>query len=633
MCGIAGILQRKQKMRLEESVKKMLSTIVHRGPDAEGIFVNSSNTVALGHRRLSIIDLSQNGKQPMEYRGRYHVTFNGEIYNYLEIREELQKAGHEFRTETDTEVLLAAYSEWGPKCVDHFNGMWSFAVYDEEKKSLFCSRDRFGVKPFYYCLGDDFFVFGSEIKELLEVIPGPIKADKEHLSAYLTMGALDYDGGTLFKDVKQLPGGFNFIIDCDTLEIRQERYFDLRDVQCNDHTSSENEELFKEKFLDSVRLRLRSDVSVGSCLSGGLDSSAIVCAVREQRKNGNNSDNVGQVAVSSCFEDKRYDEQEYIDEVVKKTGVKGYKVFPDMGNLFSVLDKIIWHMDEPFGSTSIYAQWNVFEEAKRRGLTVMLDGQGSDEQLAGYTPFYNVLFIDLIKKGKWKTLIREINAYRKGRSLSEPAPFYELILSLGASCLLPASLWYKALLFYVKRISGLPFPNWMYKGQLQKKLYRAFNKRNAQQYIYAGMTMGLPALLHYEDRDSMAHSIEARVPFLDYKLAEFIYSVPIEHKVANGRTKVLIREGLKDILPKAIYDRISKLGFVTPEDKWLKENEEFFYNELENACDRLKDIIDKKKVLDWYKKHVRTTRMGDSTCFRIICCARWANVFNVSFAN
>ena len=629
MCGIAGFVSKKRKENIEKIIDNMLSTIVHRGPDGYGTYV-FDNRIGLGHRRLSILDLTEAGKQPMEYMNRYRITFNGEIYNYLEIKKELEYDGYMFQSHTDTEVLLASYHKWGDSCVDHFNGMWAFAIFDEKKNTVFCSRDRYGVKPFYYSADDETFVFGSEIKEILKVKESPAQADMEHLSVFLANGSFDYDEGTMFKGIKQLQGGYNLLLDCSSMDIKVSRFYDLRKIDYNHNSKQQNESIFREKFFNAIRLRLRSDVAVGSCLSGGLDSSSIVCTVNEFRKK-DGSDNKGQASISSCFEDKIYDEQEYIDEVLDKTGIKGYKVFPDMGKVFDELDKIIWHMDEPFPGTSVYAQWCVFREAKKHGLTVMLDGQGSDEQLAGYTPFYKLLFMELLKKGKFCRLKKEVDAYRMLRSDTEAVPFVEVMLSTLTSFLLPDFFRYKLNKIYVGKISGLPFPKEMYECREIKEGYKAYNKRNVRQYIYAGMTKGMRTLLHYEDRNSMAHSVESRVPFLDYELAEFIYSVPLEHKIVNGRTKNLIREGLKDILPEAIYSRISKLGFVTPEDKWLKENEDYFYNELEKACDRLHQILDKEQVLSWYRSHIQSTRRGDNTCFRIICCAHWAEVFNVQF--
>lgn len=630
LCGIAGRVSLNTDQSVTDSVRRMLDTIVHRGPDGWGVETLDGH-VGLGHRRLAILDLTEKGKQPMCRANRYWITFNGEIYNYLELRQELQAMGEAFRTDTDTEVLLAAYARWGTECVSHFNGMWAFAIYDAIAQTLFCSRDRFGVKPFYYTVVNDQFFFASEIKALLAVLPQRPKADMTHLAAYLADGILDADEGTMFDGVSQLLGGYNLLLDCRDLSFRISRWYDLRTVKANNNTKEQNYALFREKFLHSVGLRLRSDVPVGSCLSGGLDSSSIVCAVHEllEEKRKRNDSVPSQYTISSCFEDLRYDEREYSDAVVKHTGATHYQVFPDMGKVFTELDKIIWHMDEPFGGTSIYAQWCVFREAKKNGLIVMLDGQGADEQLAGYTPFYRVLFLQLLKTGQWGRLFHEMKCYQSLRAGSEPIPTRELLLSVLGTWLLPDSVRFWLNKLWRRKSEGRPLPAYMYDNPLSVGAYLDYDKRDVQKFIYTSLQHGMRALLHYEDRDSMAYSIEARVPFLDYELAEFIYSVPFDQKIENGRTKNLLREGLKDILPEKIYNRISKLGFVTPEDVWLKENEEFFYKELNKACDRLSRVLDKEKVLQWYKGHVKATRCGDTTCFRIICAAHWADVFDV----
>lgn len=628
MCGIAGIVLREKDNIIESKISQMLDTIIHRGPDGCGIKVFDSK-VALGHRRLAIIDLSDEGLQPMTSNGRYWVTFNGEIYNYIELRCELEQMGISFSTHTDTEVLLAAYIQWGELCVDRFNGMWAFAIYDSKEEILFCSRDRYGVKPFYYEINRNHFLFASEIKEITALkSKGEIKVNYDNFVAYLANGTLDSNEYTMFDGIEQLLGGYNLIFNCKTWEKNIYQWYDLTKVKLNKNDREVNEKIFKEKFLKSVELRLRADVAVGSCLSGGLDSSSIVCAVHNNLKDQGKEKN--QYTVSSCFEDKRYDEQEYIDAVIRDTGATSYKVFPDMDELFNNLDTIIWHMDEPFGSTSIYAQWNVFKTAKEHGLTVMLDGQGADEQLAGYTPFYKVLFLDLLKKGKFNKLRREIEAYKRLRADSEVVKTWELLVSTVLTAFVSDELRFKLNKLFRKRQNGMPFPPAFYDNKVSKCGWLQYDKRNPQKYINTSMHHGMSALLHYEDRDSMAHSIESRVPFLDYELAEFIYSVPMDQKIVDGKTKNILREGLKEILPTEIYNRYSKLGFVTPEDKWLKENEKFFFEELQKSCDILGKIVDKEQVLAWYQKNVQSTRQGDNTCFRIICAAHWVKIFNVS---
>lgn len=378
----------------------------------------------------------------------------------------------------------------------------------------------------------------------------------------------------------------------------------------------------------AIRLRLRSDVPIGSCLSGGLDSSAIVCIANSILKE--EKDNVEQYTITSCFTDEKYDEQKYADAVTEKTGTISYKIYPDIDKFFKEIDKIVWHMDEPFISMSMFAQWNIFREAKRKGLKVMLDGQGADEQLAGYTSFYNALFYDLLKKGKVKRLFREIKGFKRIRAESEKMSTVERVFSLIARFMIPGSLLYKIRLRYNDKKTELPFAKRMYFNDVIMSKNKLCDGKNQQRFVYGNMYTGMRALLHYEDRDSMAHSIEARVPFLDADLSEFIYSIPLEEKIEDGKTKDILREALKDVLPESIYRRYSKLGFVTPQDAWINENKEFFYSELEKGCERLKTLIDKKRILNWYKNNIgKDSAAVGNIAFRIICAAHWADVFNV----
>lgn len=592
MCGIAGIVSNKKKDNLENMINGMLETIVHRGPDGSGkkFF---DDKVALGHRRLAIIDLSEKGLQPMEWNKRYWITFNGEIYNYKELREQLIKEKNfSFESETDTEVILAAFAAWGEKCVNYFNGMWSFVIFDRNNQKMFCSRDRYGVKPFYYSMVDDYFVFGSEIKEILKISKGLIKANQKNLEAFLVNGLLDTNNETMFEGIFQLEGGCNLWLDNKTLNYKIERWHHIEKIKSNSFGKKKNCEIFRKKLFLAIRLRLRSDVPIGSCLSGGLDSSAIVCIANSILKE--EKDNVEQYTITSCFTDEKYDEQKYADAVTEKTGTISYKIYPDIDKFFKEIDKIVWHMDEPFISMSMFAQWNIFREAKRKGLKVMLDGQGADEQLAGYTSFYNALFYDLLKKGKVKRLFREIKGFKRIRAESEKMSTVERVFSLIARFMIPGSLLYKIRLRYNDKKTELPFAKRMYFNDVIMSKNKLCDGKNQQRFVYGNMYTGMRALLHYEDRDSMAHSIEARVPFLDADLSEFIYSIPLEEKIEDGKTKDILREALKDVLPESIYRRYSKLGFVTPQDAWINENKEFFYSELEKGCERLKTLIDKK---------------------------------------
>lgn len=623
MCGIAGYLSKDgiiEKSRFE----KMVDIISHRGPDDRGFYYDA--VAALGHRRLAVIDLSKEGHQPFFYKDKYVIVFNGEIYNYIELRQELKNKGYEFATNTDTEVLVAMYDCYGKECLSRFNGMWSFAIYDIKNKSVFCSRDRFGIKPFYYCHKNGKFIFASEIKQILEVIESKPKVNIEVAKKYIISGVLDDSDNTMFSGIYKLGGGFSLQYHINKDDMKIEQYYDIRKVKPTTKNYQSVCEEFRKIFEDSIKLRLRADVPIGFCLSGGLDSSAIVCM--SDRICREKKENVPRHTISSCFEDKAYDEQEYIDEVVKNTNVISHKTFPKEENLFEQLDKMIWHMDEPFASTSMYAQWNVFKATKEQGLTVMLDGQGADEQLAGYTSFYPVLFADYIKRGKFITCYKEYQAYKRLRATTEKyiSSWDVFLVALGGvintGWLISAG---KKILH--KYPYNLPFTKSDLKyidGQRSR-----YPIGKSEKFIYDSLYVGLQSLLRYEDRNSMAFSIESRVPFLDYRLVELIYSVPMSYKIRNGITKSLMRDGLMGILPEKIRTRYSKFGFVTPEDKWIRENVEEFGAEFHRACKHISEFMDTTKLEKWYDVNAIKMKRNDFLAWRVICFGRWMDVFNL----
>lgn len=623
MCGIAGVIDSRNNIN-KEKFEKMVDIISHRGPDDRGTFFDDK--IALGHRRLSIIDLSKDGHQPYIYQNRYVAVYNGEIYNYEELRSELETRGYNFISKTDTEVLVAMYDYYGEKCVDKLNGMWAFAIYDKDEQAIFCSRDRFGIKPFYYYWDNGTLMFASEIKQILLMLENEIYANKQRLLEFLILGDLDYTDETMFKDIKQLKGGYNLSYKIKTSEIFVSEYYKLP-TEVNRRSSYQEQcKIFKEKFTNSIERHLRADVPIGYCLSGGLDSSAIVCMadtiLKKTKKHSK------QYAVSSCFEDKRYDERVYIDEVISETDVTSIKVFPEEENLFAKLDKIIWHMDEPFDSTSVYAQWNIFAAASENGLTVMLDGQGADEQLAGYTGFYTVLFAYYLRRFSFFKLARELYSYRRLRSVTEKhISMNSIILNAVLSAYIPEriKLDIKRKLSY--RNVDLPFDNELIDKVLENRYI--YPVHSPQQYIRDSIRFGMSTLLHYEDRNSMAHSIESRVPFLDYELVESIYRMPFEYKIRKGITKAVMRDGLEGVLPEKIRKRYNKLGFVTPEDQWINHNVEFFEAELEKTCDSLANLISKEKVMEWYHAKAGNIPRGNSLVWRIICAGHWMKVFNV----
>lgn len=529
----------------------------------------------MGHRRLAIIDTSDAGLQPMaDPTGRFHLIYNGELYNYLELREELKARGEIFRTETDSEVLLRAYALWGEAALDRFRGMFALLIWDQIKKRLFAARDRFGIKPLYMVTNAHAVAFASEIKQLLGLPGLSGRMNLARVYDFLVSGIADHTAETMFEGVMQLRGGEFAVIDTarDTpVQVRIQRWYtipppDQRLGLSEDKAAEE----FRALLEDSVRIHLRSDVPIGNCLSGGLDSSSIVGLMarlldpRHARVN----------TVSACYAEKRVDEKPFMDAVVRQTNAVPHYVFPRAEDVFARAADITWHQDEPFGSTSIFAQWCVFEEARRAGIKVMLDGQGADEQLAGYHSCFSYYLRDLAFRGRWLMLGSTINE----RARVHNAPVQGQVQRLAAS-LLPARL---ADLLRRRRRT-LADRNWLDSNALRPYAQQpnAFDLAGRLldlppatdiATLCLSLTFGsnLPMLLHWEDRNSMAHSIEARVPFVDHPLVEFSLRLGNEHKIVGADTKRVLRRAMEGILPKIVQERQDKLGFATPEEEWFR---------------------------------------------------------------
>ena len=594
MCGICGIYS-SQPTR-ESLIKKMSDIIGHRGPDDEGfhVFNDQPPFVALGNRRLSILDLSSSGHQPMSNEDQtIWITYNGEIYNYLELREELLKSGHKFHSVTDTEVIIHSYEQWGIDCLRHFNGMWAFAIWDTDKKQLFCARDYFGIKPFYYYWDGKVFAFASEIKSIITHPNITKKVNEEILYDYLTTGFVDHSADTFFSGIKQLRSSHYLILNHSN-QIQIQRWWNI-DQQHMGNISSEAREndiitQFRKLLADSVRLRLRSDVPVGTCLSGGLDSSSIVCLINRlllQHKVVK-PELIGahQKTFSACYDDSRIDERQFINSVIKQTSAESHLTFPGWKGLWDDLNHLVWHQEEPFRSTSIYAQYCVMKLVAQKGVKVLLDGQGADELLGGYFNYPGVLLTQLFAQGKF------ISAYNEWQQSIFTTPWQKTKLLLFVIYnLLPsfmrsmARLSLSELLPERASIRNKPFgarPDWTRKfagriNQLYEKRFRHTKDLNKMLYVDV-FEYGLPALLRYEDKNSSAFSLEARVPFLDHRLVEFAFSLGTSYKIRGGWTKWLLRESMKGIIPDEIAYRRDKIGFATPEITWLRENRNNIYD-------------------------------------------------------
>jgi asparagine synthase (glutamine-hydrolysing) len=583
MCGICGIIDRKANPVTEARLQKMLDAMKRRGPDDEGTFVHGNT--GLGFVRLSILDLSPAGHQPMVSKdGRYVIVFNGEVYNYIELREELTELGHTFETRTDTEVLLAAYRQWGAECLNRFNGMWAFVIYDKEENHIFAARDRFGVKPFYYSMDEKEFIFASEIPPILQVWGKQAKPEEQAIFDYLVFNRTDQTDSTFFESIKKLQHGHCLTIKNNELKIW--KWYDLRsNLKAPFQTPAE----YREAFSSAVGLRLRSDVPVGVCLSGGIDSSSIVgtLLVDHNKKDLN--------TFSAVYgKGNKGDESHFIDEF-KPVLNHMYYTYPDAATLKNDLQDYVKAQGEPLPSTGPYAQFKVMEIAKGR-VVVTLDGQGADEQLAGYHYFFGFFFKDLLSKGKILTLTDEIIQYlRKHHSVYGLKTF--------AYFLLPKSMRTKL------RVNekGYLYPEFIQKYKSGNTIAgNLYGSDNLHEALIDHFEYKLEHLLKWEDRNSMWFSIESRVPFLDYRLVERTLSLPSTSVIRKGMTKYYLREAMKSVIPEKIRLRRDKIGFMTPEDEWFRtpEWQQIVKDLLSSKSFRERNIINHEKALEQYKKHL-----------------------------
>ena len=671
MCGIVGIVQ-----STPVDVRRfagMMDLLRHRGPDDEGLvlFPDSAavclagddtpsfneidalpykpvghrrdwfegrppSFLAMGHRRLAILDLSPFGHQPMSYLDRYWIVYNGEVYNYLELRQELEQCGYQFRSHSDTEVLLAGYDKWGPGLLDRCNGMWSLAIYDRIRKTLFLARDRFGVKPLYYRVAADgsALAFSSEIKAFSAQADWRAKMAPQPVFDFLAWGIQDHGDETMFDGVYHLPAGHFAVIQLDDQHrlsrklgprIAATRWYDLSKTSATipDQFADAAQE-YRRLFLDAVRLRMRADVPLGSCLSGGLDSSSIVCSVRAELQSIGATH--AQKTFSSCSEFAAADEREFIEAVTRDTDIESSLVFPDPTELFNRLDELVWIQDEPFGSSSVFAQWCVFRAAREKGVIVMLDGQGADEQLAGYHGFLGARLAGLARRARLGDLGSELGAMRRLHGYG-PVKFAEYLVAN----LLPGSI---RPLGAARGMTAMR-RDWLNVAKLGARDRdpfvplggRALSVRNLSLAQMGGSNLQM--LLHWEDRSSMAHSLEARVPFLDYRLVEYVINLPEIFKVKDGVTKRVLRAGMDGLVPRKVLDRVDKKGFLTAEEYWMKgDYTSRFADRIDEAVQVSAGIVTPRM-----KEVLARVAAGKAPfsyhAWRVICFGTWLKTFGV----
>jgi asparagine synthase (glutamine-hydrolysing) len=590
MCGIFGAVNLKGSFSNNDFDKFVFLTdmVAYRGPNASGyIAINlkekSENKdkfeIFLGHRRLSIIDLSENANQPLSDGEGLCIIYNGEIFNYLELKQELKQEGFIFKTNSDTEVILKIYKKYGENGFSKLNGMWAFAILDIPNRKIILSRDRFSIKPLYYIQDRGRFYFASEIKQLLPLLP---KKELNHtvMFKYIEQGLVDYDDESFFKNVYKVKPKHNFVIYLDTGEIKISKYWDYQMEEMPNLTLNEAAENFRQLFIDSVKIRLRSDVKVGALLSGGLDSSSIsIIANKLQDKF---------CTYSVISKEKKYSEERYIDIITQKAKIENHKIlfkFNDEKIFLKYIDKVIYHNDEPFCGFSAVAQYMVLETLRKNSdIVVVLSGQGGDEILMGYLKYFFFNIRNLIKTSAFKEALTQLmNSFIKRTmvwqfKLSEARRYLPFLIRKTPKSFL--------------KINDTLEPIWEANNLKERQIL------DIDKY-------SVPALTHYEDRNSMAHSLEIRLPFLDHRLVNYVLNLPIAFKLNSGWSKYILRKAIYE-LPHQIRWRRDKQGFIIPEKLWLMKEFSSLINKIftKSILEEM-GIIDSKLFLEYYHKFQR----------------------------
>lgn len=584
MCGISGIIS---KNKIEKNIiEPMTDTIIHRGPDGFGYYYGEK--FVFGHRRLSIVDLSDAGHQPMQYLNRYVITFNGEVYNHLELRKELEKNGYVFQSHTDTEVIMASYDFWGADCLSKFNGMWAFVIYDRLKDKYFMSRDRFGKKPFYYYKDQEKFIFGSEIKVILAHPDVESKPNLKFLDSYVQNGAKEYIKETAFENIFRFDFSSYFEGSLEDIfeNFEQNKFWEIKPNLSHEKFDEEKAKEYAKQYYelleDAVRIRLRADVKVGSALSGGLDSSSIVYLVNKLLKEQDKEEL--QETFSSVYKSdgtQECDESYFIDIMALKLGVHSNQIEPKEDEIPSQIEKMIWHLENP-PDNSLMSSWHTFKLVASTDVKVTLDGQGADEQLGGYLP-YLLNYISSL------SIVDIFSQAKKCLQIPNSSKYVFVGLCLGLYRVLFGE---KFLKFTIKNIFKRDF-----ETNLNKKLG-------------IDTMSSLITLIHYADHTSMAFSIESRMPFMDYRLVEFLASIPACYKMRDGWTKYLARLAFDGKLPDEINWRKDKMGWPIPEKKWFYGNLNRWFIENIESCKLSKKLSFKEKENKKFSNNIKRMNLS-----------------------
>jgi asparagine synthase (glutamine-hydrolysing) len=665
MCGIAGIVNLSgERLNIPSMLLSMTQELKHRGPDDEGYFFYGNDEVAiasgndtspavlksdfpfcpsknisdvqsnfflgLGHRRLSIIDVSASGHQPMCFDDdNLWIVFNGEIYNYLELKKELSFIGYHFLTNSDTEVILAAYKHWGKESLNRLNGMFALVLFDKKKKLLFGARDRFGVKPFYYFLNNKYFAFASEQKALLKLPFVEKKINHEAAFDCLVQGKVEMKEESLFESIYELMPSSTFSLDLNDHKFTKAKYYQLHyenKWEKPDALKSKNYTIEVKRLLtESIKLRLRSDVQTGACLSGGIDSSSIVCIIDDLlRKNGQGQ--IRQKVFTACYKNERVDESEWAGKIVDATHSQWFRDFPQIESLMKSMEDITYSQDIPILGSSSISQYSLMKSVKNAGVKVTLDGQGADEIFSGYNSHFIAFMMEAFKNNSYAEILR--NFKNGDDTFSNKSDLFIKPFKNSIDNFLLSGKDKKLFKRTRKEFAYINEDLWnRYKNNLISPGGNIPSSLN--QILYSQLTgPDFKIYLRTADRNSMAHSVESRLPFADdIHLIEYLFSIPSSYKVQNGLSKFLLRESVRGIVPEEVRCRKDKVGFAAPDLQWLQYMKEDFKKYITSDLD---EYLDTKNILkDWDVLFEHASRKGSARLWRILLFAIWKKVFKL----
>lgn len=624
MCGIAAMVGLGGRPADPAAIERMMSSLVHRGPDGEGIHILGS--VGLGFRRLAILDPSPAAHQPMVSQdGRHSLVFNGEIFNYIELRDELRSLGYTFTSSGDTEVLLHAYRHWGAECLPRLNGMWAFLIYDRERRTVFGSRDRFGIKPLYFYHSEQYVLFASEIKAIRISDLYACEVNWHIAARFLLESRLDEGYESFYAGISQVPPGTAFELDLEG-RLRQWRYWSMEQISHIEVTNPV--EAFREVFDDSVRLRMRSDVPVGVCLSGGLDSSSIACAAARLKSSSKSQADEPLRAFS--FMSPEYDESAFIEDTVRQAHAQLNRLETDPLQLWNTISRVLWFHDEPVHSMTALVGFELMRLAASKGIRVVLNGQGADETLAGYFIFFPEYWETLLGMGKVTEAWRQTRSYAATHGANQ----WNLLLSASVRMLCrklhhigpyhDLARWR-----HHRRIRNNPWYTRELSRSLQPEELDGMDGSLDAVLRQAVGNFPLPLYLRIEDRNSMAHSVEARLPFLDYRLVSLIFNLPAQWKLRGPWNKFLLREAMRSQIPESVRTRSDKMGFPVPAKHWFTD---VLYEPMRDilTSQKVKDrgIYNVGAIVTDLEKHRKGTINVAGKLFHVAQFELWARMLN-----